>query len=159
MQTQPCRFPLPRCPSRAPRYRAPPPPSFAETCNLARCEAPACRWVASSCTSIPRCGSEVTCGLLCVCWRPSPLSQTATGTHPCSPCRGTWRRIAQSIIWPCYTACRPRRSQWSRTASIPSTWTWRRTSSLAHGFGCLSFSSVVRRYRAARPLPRLVYLL
>ena len=156
LQAQTSSFPLPRCQSRVPRYRAPPPPSFAQTCNLARCEAPASRWLASCCTSILRCGSKVTCGLWCVCRRSWPLPLTASGTHPCSPFHGTRGPIPRSIIWQCCTACRPRRSQWSRTASIPSTWTWRRTSSLAHGFGCLSFSSVVRRCGAARPLPCLV---
>jgi hypothetical protein len=57
---------MPRCQSRVPRYRAPPPPSFAQTCNLTRCEAPASPWVALCCTSILRCGRQVTCGLLCV---------------------------------------------------------------------------------------------
>ena len=139
-------FPLPRCQSRVPRYRAPPPPSFAQTCNLTHCgQQLGSLSLALCCSSIIRCGSQLTCRLLCVCRRPSLLSPTASGTHPCSPCRGTWRRIARSIIWPCCTACRPRRSQWSRTASTPSGWTWRRTSSLAHGFWCLSSSSVVRR--------------
>jgi hypothetical protein len=34
--------------------------------NLARCEAPASPWVALCCTSILRCGRQVTFGLLCV---------------------------------------------------------------------------------------------